>query len=36
MRYTLRTAPAILARETVQDYCDDQRRLESAIRKLVG
>jgi bifunctional non-homologous end joining protein LigD len=36
-RYTMRTVPALLARSTAwQDYCDSERPLEAAIRKLVG
>jgi len=37
MRYTLRTAPGFLARSTAwEDYCDAQRPLQAAMRKLVG
>ena len=37
MRYTMRTAPAILAREKPwEGWCDGERPLEAAIRKLVG
>jgi bifunctional non-homologous end joining protein LigD len=36
-RYTLRTVPALIAKSTAwQDYCDAERPLEPAIRKLVG
>ncbi len=35
MRYTVRTAPGLLAKTTAwQDYCDGQRSLEQAIRRL--
>ena len=37
MRYTLRTVPALLKKSTAwDDYCDSERPLEPAIRKLVG
>ena len=37
MRYTMHTVPAILAREKPwEGYCDGERPLEAAIRKLVG
>jgi bifunctional non-homologous end joining protein LigD len=37
MRYTLRTAPALLAKTSAwEDYCDGERPLEPAIRKLVA
>jgi bifunctional non-homologous end joining protein LigD len=36
-RYTIRTAPALIAKSTAwNDYCDAVRPLEAAIRKLVG
>jgi len=36
-RYTMKTTPALLARSTAwKDYCDSERPLEGAIRKLVG
>jgi bifunctional non-homologous end joining protein LigD len=36
-RYTMRTAPALLAKSKAwQDYCEAVRPLEQAIRKLVG
>jgi bifunctional non-homologous end joining protein LigD len=36
LRYTVRTAPALIAKSTAwQDYCDAVRPLEPAIRKLV-
>jgi bifunctional non-homologous end joining protein LigD len=36
-RYTLRTVPALIAKSTAwKDYCDAERPLEPAIRKLVG
>jgi bifunctional non-homologous end joining protein LigD len=36
-RYTIRTAPALIAKSTAwDDYCDSLRPLEPAIRKLVG
>lgn len=36
-RYTIRTAPALIAKTTAwQDYCESVQSLESAIRKLVG
>jgi hypothetical protein len=37
MRYTLLTVPALLKKSTAwQDYCDAERPLEPAIRKVVG
>jgi bifunctional non-homologous end joining protein LigD len=37
MRFTMRTAPALLARSKPwADYCDAERSLEPAIRKLIG
>jgi bifunctional non-homologous end joining protein LigD len=37
MRYTIRTAPPLLAKSKAwEDYCDAVRPLEPAIRKLVG
>jgi bifunctional non-homologous end joining protein LigD len=37
MRFTLRTVPALLAKTKVwEDYCDAERPLEQAIRKLVA
>ena len=36
-RYTMRTAPALIAKSKAwEDYCDAVRPLEPAIRKLVG
>jgi bifunctional non-homologous end joining protein LigD len=36
-RYTVRTAPALLAKSKAwEDYCEAVRPLEPAIRKLVG
>jgi bifunctional non-homologous end joining protein LigD len=36
-RYTMKTAPTLLARSNAwEDYCDSERALEGAIRKLVG
>jgi bifunctional non-homologous end joining protein LigD len=36
-RYTMRTAPALLAKSKAwEDYCEAVRPLEPAIRKLVG
>ena len=36
-RFTLRTAPALIAKSSAwEDYCDAERPLEPAIRKLVG
>jgi bifunctional non-homologous end joining protein LigD len=36
-RYTVRTAPALVARSTAwKDYCDAVQPLEPAILKLVG
>jgi bifunctional non-homologous end joining protein LigD len=36
-RYTLRTVPALIAKSTAwKDYCDAERPLEPAIRKLLG
>lgn len=36
-RYTLRTAPALIAKSTAwEDYCDSERPFEPAVRKLVG
>jgi bifunctional non-homologous end joining protein LigD len=37
MRYTVRTAPALIRKSTAwKDYCDSVQPLEPAIRKLVG
>ena len=37
MRYTLRTTPALLAKTSAwEDYCDAERPLEPAIRKLLA
>jgi bifunctional non-homologous end joining protein LigD len=37
MRFTVRTVPALLAKSKAwEDYCDGQRPLEAAIRKLVA
>jgi bifunctional non-homologous end joining protein LigD len=37
MRYTIRTAPDLLAKDKPwQEYCDAERPLRAAIRKLVG
>ena len=36
-RFTMRTTPVLLARSTAwKEYCDSERPLEAAIRKLVG
>lgn len=36
-RYTLRTVPTLIAKSTAwRDYCDSERQLEPAIRKLVS
>jgi bifunctional non-homologous end joining protein LigD len=36
-RYTIRTAPALIAKSSAwKEYCDSVRPLEPAIRKLVG
>jgi bifunctional non-homologous end joining protein LigD len=36
MRYTLWTAPALMAKSTAwQEYCDSERQLEPAVRKIV-
>ena len=36
-RFTMKTAPALLARNKPwQDYCDPERPLKAAIRKLVA
>ena len=37
MRFTIRTVPSLLAKSKAgQDYCDAERPLEGAIRKLVA
>ena len=37
LRFTMKTAPAILTKgKPWRDYCDAERSLKSAIRKLVG
>jgi bifunctional non-homologous end joining protein LigD len=37
MRFTVRTVPALLAKSKAwADYCDAERPLESAIRRLVA
>jgi bifunctional non-homologous end joining protein LigD len=36
-RFTIKTAPALIARSSAwEDYCESERPLEAAIRKLVG
>jgi bifunctional non-homologous end joining protein LigD len=36
-RYTIRTTPALIAKSKAwAEYCDSERQLEPAIRKLVG
>jgi bifunctional non-homologous end joining protein LigD len=35
-RYTMRTAPALIARSTAwEEYCDSERQLEPAVRKVL-
>ena len=37
MRYTVRSVPALLSKSKAwEDYCDAERPLEAAIRKLVA
>jgi bifunctional non-homologous end joining protein LigD len=37
MRFTVKTVPALLARSNAwADYCDAERPLEAAIRKLIA
>jgi bifunctional non-homologous end joining protein LigD len=37
MRYTLRTAPALLSKSVAwKDYCDGERRLTEALKRLTA